>query len=245
MAESGHSKWDNIKHKKAANDKAKAANAFKMSSKITVLAKVGGADPAKNLRLAYAMEKAKSMSIPKRVIESAVKRGSGELKSGAAMESVVYEGMGPGHTSVVVEAITDNKNRTVAKVRGVFNKHNLKMNPTLYMFDKKGLLLLELGEVSFDDAFEDLIELGVEDIEEVGDGLIEVLTDPNDFGKVSNQIKDDKKYKIKEMEIGYVPKEDMSTTIDNPETKESYDRFLEAMEELDDVEQVYTNLRED
>ncbi|VEU20943.1 DEKNAAC101859 [Brettanomyces naardenensis] len=252
---SGHSKWDNIKHKKAANDAAKAASSFKMSSKITVLAKMGGVDMSRNLQLAYAVEKAKSLSIPKRVIENAIKRGNGELKNGNKVESVTYEGLGPGGVAVVIEAITDNKNRTIGMIRPCFNKYNSNMTPTAYMFDKKGLILVDLGETEFDEAFDDLLEMGCEDINEIevdegetegenGDGsrLVELVTDPKEFGKIANAVKDQGKYKIKEMEIGYVAKEDMKTEITNEDTRESFDKFIQSVEELDDVEKVYTNV---
>lgn len=194
----GHSKWANIKHKKAANDAAKAAASFRMSRQIQVMAKMGGADLAQNIQLANAIDKAKSMSIPKKVIESAIKRGTGELKSTEKMETVLYEGLAPGGVSVVIEAITDNKNRTIGYVRPCFNKFNLNMSPTLYQFERKGVILLDVGEKTSDDVFEEMLELGCEDINEIEhndenellserkDGnLIELVTDPKDLDRKS------------------------------------------------------------
>ncbi|GMF39465.1 unnamed protein product [[Candida] boidinii] len=123
----GHSKWANIKHKKAANDAAKANASFKISRKITMLGKQGGTDLSTNLGLAYTIEKAKELSIPKRVIEAALKRASGELKNDAKVETVIYEGLAPGGVAVVIEAITDNKNRTIGFIRPVFNKVKLSL----------------------------------------------------------------------------------------------------------------------
>ncbi|QPG73336.1 hypothetical protein FOA43_000646 [Brettanomyces nanus] len=247
LAYSGHSKWDNIKHKKAANDATKAAVSFKLSSKITVLAKMGGVDMAKNLQLAYAVEKAKSLSIPKRVIENAIKRGNGELKNQEKVETVTYEGLGPGGIAVIIEAITDNKNRTIGFIRPCFNKYGSNMTPTAYMFDQKGLFLIDLQGHEFDEAFDDLIDLGCEDINQVqreDSKLVELVTDPKEFGKVANSIKDQGKYKITEMEFGYVPKDDMKADISDPDTKESFDKFVQSLEDLDDVEKVYSNLEE-
>ncbi len=256
----GHSKWANIKHKKAANDAARATASYKISSKITVLAKMGGTDLSKNLQLGYTIEKARSMSIPKKVIDNALKRATGESKNTDKMEPVLYEGIGPGGVAVVVEAITDNKNRTIGAVRPCFGKYNLSLTPTLYLFQKKGLLLIDAGEKEFDDVFESLLELGCEDIYELdpqeGDtagpefetedssnsSLVEIITDPNSLGTIVNQVK--KLYKIKEMQIGYIPAEEMMVEINDEETLESYHKFLRSLEALDDVTQVYSNLKE-
>ncbi|ONH76011.1 putative transcriptional regulatory protein HAH1 [Pichia kudriavzevii] len=252
----GHSKWANIKHKKAANDAAKAAASFRMSRQIQVMAKMGGADLAQNIQLANAIDKAKSMSIPKKVIESAIKRGTGELKSTEKMETVLYEGLAPGGVSVVIEAITDNKNRTIGYVRPCFNKFNLNMSPTLYQFERKGVILLDVGEKTSDDVFEEMLELGCEDINEIEhndenellserkDGnLIELVTDPKDFGRIAKELKD--KYKIKEMNIEYLPNEDTMVTIEDPDTMRSFEKFMALLDDIEDISQVYTNLKED
>lgn len=252
----GHSKWANIKHKKAANDAAKAAASFRMSRQIQVMAKMGGADLAQNIQLANAIDKAQSMSIPKKVIESAIKRGTGELKSTEKMETVLYEGLAPGGVSVVIEAITDNKNRTIGYVRPCFNKFNLNMSPTLYQFERKGVILLDVGEKTSDDVFEEMLELGCEDINEIEhndenellserkDGnLIELVTDPKDFGRIAKELKD--KYKIKEMNIEYVPNEDTMVTIEDPDTMRSFEKFMALLDDIEDISQVYTNLKED
>lgn len=252
----GHSKWANIKHKKAANDAAKAAASFRMSRQIQVMAKMGGADLAQNIQLANAIDKAKSMSIPKKVIESAIKRGTGELKSTEKMETVLYEGLAPGGVSVVIEAITDNKNRTIGYVRPCFNKFNLNMSPTLYQFERKGVILLDVGEKTSDDVFEEMLEVGCEDINEIEhndenellserkDGnLIELVTDPKDFGRIAKELKD--KYKIKEMNIEYVPNEDTMVTIEDPDTMRSFEKFMALLDDIEDISQVYTNLKED
>ncbi|KAG7807875.1 hypothetical protein KL921_004170 [Ogataea angusta] len=241
----GHSKWANIKHRKAANDAAKAAISFKMSSKLTMLAKIGGSDLSKNIQLSNAIDQAKSMNIPKRVIETAIKRGTGELKSQDKMETVVYEGMAPGGVAIVVEAITDNKNRTLGFLRPCFNKYGLSMTPTSYMFDRKGMILIDIGQADFDSVFEKTLELGAEDILEVDEegNLVEVITDPAEFGKIANELKNH--YKIKEMQIGFMPKAEMAARITDEETRTVYEKFIASIEDLDDVTQIYTNLKDD
>lgn len=251
----GHSKWANIKHKKAANDAAKAAASFRMSRQIQVLVKMGGSDLSQNIMLANAIDKARGMNIPKKVIENAIKRGTGELKSTEKMETVVYEGLGPGGVAIVIEAITDNKNRTIGYIRPCFNKFNLNMTPTLYMFEKKGVILIDAGESTSDDLFDELLELGCEDINDIEnsneselpseqkDGnLIELVTDPKEFGRIANELKD--KYKIKEMNIEYLPNEDTLVEISDPDVKASYDKFMNLLDDIEDISQVYTNLKE-
>jgi YebC/PmpR family DNA-binding regulatory protein len=250
----GHSKWANIKHKKAANDAAKAAQSFRMSRQIQVLTKMGGADLNQNIMLANAIDKAKSLSIPKKVIESAIKRGSGELKNTEKMETVVYEGLAPGGVAVVIEAITDNKNRTIGFIRPCFNKFNLNMTPTLYMFERKGVILLDIGELKYDDVFDQLIEQGCEDITEIEndenellsekkDGtLVEVVTDAKEFGKIAKELKN--KYKIKEMNIEYLPNEDTMVEINDEDTLGSFEKFMNLLDDIEDISQVYTNLKD-
>ncbi|GME86478.1 unnamed protein product [Ambrosiozyma monospora] len=250
---SGHSKWATIKHKKAANDAARSQQTHKMALKITAFAKQGGTDLGTNLQLAYAVDKAKEMSVPKKVIENAIKRGSGELKNDAKMETVIYEGLAPGGVAVVIEAYTDNKNRSIGFVRPCFNKFSLNMTPTLYMFERKGMILLDVKDTTFDDAFEELLELGCEDINEVepeeGEtqegNLIEIISSPTDFGKIAKQLKDEGKYTIKDMQIGYHPIEDMMVEVTDEDTKASLEKFIGMLEDVDDVTQVYTNLKEE
>lgn len=255
---SGHSKWATIKHKKAANDASKAAAAFRMSKQIQVLAKMGGSDLNQNLMLANAIDKAKQLNITKKVIESAIKRGTGELKSTEKMETVIYEGLGPGGIAIVIEAITDNKNRTIGFIRPCFNKFNLNLTPTLYMFKRKGVIIIDVGnKITSDDIFDELLDLGCEDIndipsisnenslptEEKDGNLIEIITDPKDFGKIANELKN--KYKIKEMNIEYLPNEDTMISINDPDTRASYDKFMGLLEDIEDISQIYTNLKED
>ncbi|GMG55839.1 unnamed protein product [Ambrosiozyma monospora] len=168
------------------------------------------------------------------------------------MENVVYEGLAPGGVAVVIEAYTDNKNRSIGFVRPCFNKFSLNMTPTLYMFERKGMILLDVKDTTFDDAFEELLELGCEDINEVepeeGEtqegNLIEIISSPTEFGKIAKQLKDEGKYTIKDMQIGYHPIEDMMVEVTDEDTKASLEKFIGMLEDVDDVTQVYTNLKE-
>lgn len=248
----GHSKWANIKHKKAANDAMKATQSFRMSKQIQVFAKMGGSDLSQNIQLSNAIDKAKSMSIPKKVIENAIKRGTGELKSTEKTETVTYEGLAPGGVAVVIEAITDNKNRTIGFIRPCFSKFSLNMTPTLYMFERKGVMLLNIGELSVDEVFEELIEIGCEDInevdsedigEKVNGTLVEIITDAKDFGKVAKDLKDIEKFEIKEMSLEYVPNEDTMVEISDEDTMTSYEKFMNLLDEVEDIQHVYSNLK--
>lgn len=243
VARAGHSKWANIKHKKAANDAVKAATTFRMAKQIQMYAKIGGGDLSQNIMLVNAIEKAKQLSVPKKVIENAIKRGTGELKSTEKMETVVYEGLAPGGVAVVIEAITDNKNRSLGFIRPVFNKFQLNMTPTGYMFEKRGVIIIEIGESNLDDVMEEVLDMeGVVDINEISAEELEIIVQFEETGKLGNAIKD--KYKIKEMNIGYIPNEDTMVEIDNEETLQSYDKFMNLLDEVEDISQVYTNLKE-
>lgn len=247
ILQAGHSKWANIKHKKAANDAVKAANTFRLSKQIQMYAKIGGGDLSQNIMLVNAIEKAKQLSVPKKVIESAIKRGTGELKSNEKVETVVYEGLAPGGVAVIIEAITDNKNRSMGFIRPVFNKFNLNMTPTGYMFERRGVLICSSSggsDKNIDDIMEEILEIdGIIDINEIGeDNLIEIITEFEETGKVGNLLKD--KYEIKEMNIGYIPNEDMMVEITNEDTMVSYEKFMGLLDEVEDITQVFTNLKE-
>lgn len=242
--QAGHSKWANIKHKKAANDAVKAANTFRLSKQIQMYAKIGGGDLTQNIMLVNAIEKAKQLSVPKKVIESAIKRGTGELKSTEKVETVVYEGLAPGGVAVIIEAITDNKNRSLGFIRPVFNKFNLNMTPTGYMFERRGVLIISPKEGDVvDDVIDEIMEMdGIVDINEIDDGLVEIITEFEETGKVGSALKD--KHEIKEMNIGYIPNDDMMVEIENEDTMVSYEKFMGLLDEVEDISQVFTNLKE-
>ncbi|CCH45712.1 hypothetical protein BN7_5297 [Wickerhamomyces ciferrii] len=239
---SGHSKWSTIKHDKAKNDAEKNKIANKFSNAIAVATKLGGSDPSHNVRLATAIENAQKNNVLKKVIEQAIKRGAGIGSEKKNVDTALYEGVGPGGVSFVVESLTDNKTRTIGLVRSAFTKAGGSLSPTLYQFDRRGLIVIEKGELTFDDIFEKVIEVGAEDLEEIeGEDFIEIITDPSDTGKIADELK--KEFTIKEVGISYIPKEDMLVDISDEDTKIKYDKFIAALEEISDVTDYYSNLK--
>ncbi len=234
----GHSKWANIQHRKGAQDKKRGKLFTKLIREITVAARMGGGDPDSNPRLRTAIDKAKGQSMPKDNIERAVKRGAGEL-DGADYLELRYEGYGPGGTAVMVDCLTDNKNRTVAEIRHAFTKYggNLGADGSVnYLFNNVGQLLYPSG--SDEDALmEAAIDDGAEDVVVDADGSIEVLSDPADFHKVRDAM----------MAAGSEPENaqltmraSTSATLDVKEAT-SMVKMLELLEDLDDVQEVYSN----
>jgi YebC/PmpR family DNA-binding regulatory protein len=234
----GHSKWANIQHRKGAQDKKRGKLFTKLIREITVAAKMGGSDLDANPRLRLAVDKAKSQSMPKDNIDRAIKRGAGETGSEDFME-IRYEGYGPGGTAVMVDCLTDNRNRTVADVRHAFTKFggNLGADGSVnYLFNKVGQLMYPTGS-SEDAIMEAAIEAGAEDVIVDDDGSIEVLTDPEDFEAVRDAMD----------ETGIEPDSAQVTmrASTNAElgAKEagSMIKMLEMLEDLDDVQEVYSN----
>ncbi len=234
----GHSKWANIQHRKGAQDKKRGKLFTKLIREITVAAKMGGSDLDANPRLRLAVDKAKGQSMPKDNIERAIKRGAGETDGEDFME-IRYEGYGPGGTAVMVDCLTDNRNRTVADVRHAFTKFggNLGADGSVnYLFNKVGQLMYPSGS-SEDAIMEAAIEAGAEDVIVDNDGAIEVLTDPEDFETVRDAMD----------ETGIEPDSAQVTmrASTNAElgVKEagSMIKLLEMLEDLDDVQEVYSN----
>jgi YebC/PmpR family DNA-binding regulatory protein len=234
----GHSKWANIQHRKGAQDKKRGKLFTKLIREITIAAKMGGSDPVANPRLRLAIDKAKAQSMPKDNIERAVKRGAGELE-GADYQEIRYEGYGPGGTAVMVDCLTDNRNRTVAEVRHAFTKSggNLGADGSVnYLFNHVGLLFFPEG--SDEDAImEAAIEAGAEDIVVDDEGSIEVLTDPSEFERVRDAMR----------AAGHEPESAeltmrASTSAElGLEDAASMVKLLETLEDLDDVQEVYSN----
>jgi YebC/PmpR family DNA-binding regulatory protein len=233
----GHSKWANIKHRKAAAD-AKRGKAFtRLIKEITVSAKLGGSDPSMNPRLRLAIDKAYESNMPKDNVERAIKRGSGELE-GVDYEEVRYEGYGIGGAAVMVDCLTDNRTRTVADVRHAFAKHggNLGTDGSVaFLFKHCGQLVLAPG-TSEDRVMEAAIEAGAEDVVVNDDGSIEVLTAPNDFHAVKQAL-EKAGLKPELAELGMKP---TSENVMTGEDAARMQRLLDALESLDDVQEVYT-----
>ena len=234
----GHSKWANIQHRKGAQDKKRGKLFTKLIREITVAAKMGGSDIDANPRLRLAVDKAKAQSMPKDNIERAIKRGAGETDGDDFME-IRYEGYGPGGTAVMVDCLTDNRNRTVADVRHAFAKFggNLGADGSVnYLFNHVGQILIATG-ANEDSVMEAAIEAGAEDVIIDNDGSFEVLTAPEDFEQVRDAI----------VESGIEPDAAQVTmrASTNAElgVKEagSMIKMLEMLEDLDDVQEVYSN----
>ena len=235
----GHSKWANIKHRKAAQD-AKRGKAFThISKEITVAAKVGGGDPASNPRLRTLVDKARAVNMPKDNISRAIKKGTGELP-GASYEEHTYEGYGPHGIAIVVQTLTDNKNRTVAALRHAFSAKGGSLGEggsVLWMFDKKGVIRAAANAVSEDALLEKLLEFDVQDIQYDQDSFC-IHTNPKALETV-RQVVANTGLTIESAELELVPKNIMDL---EGESEEKAIDFLQAIEDLDDVQNVYTNL---
>jgi YebC/PmpR family DNA-binding regulatory protein len=235
---SGHSKWSSIKHKKAAVDAKRGKIFTKLIKEIMVAARMGGGDADANPRLRSAIAAAKSDNLPKDKIDRAIQKGTGDLE-GVDYEEIVYEGYGPGGAAVLVESLTDNKNRTVADIRHIFNKNNgnLGENGCVgWMFNKKGYLVIERSSVEEDVLMETALEAGAEDIRE-DESNFEVICDPEDFDSVKEAIEAANIPSIA-AEVTMLP--DVTTNLVGKEAEQMY-RLMEMLEDCDDVQKVYTN----
>jgi YebC/PmpR family DNA-binding regulatory protein len=234
----GHSKWANIQHRKGAQDKKRGKLFTKLIREITVAARMGGGDLLSNPRLRLAVDKAKARSMPKDNIERAIKKGSGDL-DGADFQEIRYEGYGPGGTAVMVDCMTDNRNRTVAEVRHAFSKFggNLGADGSVgYMFQHVGSLTFPAGTEE-EAVMEAAIEAGAEDVIVDADGSVEVLTAPAEFESVRDKM----------TKNGHEPdnaeltmRADTSTELDL-DNASTMVKLLEMLEDLDDVQNVYSN----
>jgi YebC/PmpR family DNA-binding regulatory protein len=237
---SGHSKWASIKHKKAIVDSRRGQQFTKLARAITVAARDGGGDPNANATLENAIRKAKLASMPKDNIERAIAKGTGAGAEGeAALETVLYEGYGPGGVAVLVEAVTDNRNRTGADVRHAFSKHGGSLGEpgsVAYLFDKMGTITIDATRYSDDELMVIAVEAGAEDIT-AEDDLWEVVAAPADYTVVLGAL-EDAGVEIDNAEIGYRP----SSLVPIDETQAgSLMRLIEALEESDDVGEVHAN----
>ncbi len=234
----GHSKWANIKHRKSAQDKKRGKIFTKLIREITSAARSGDPDPDMNPRLRLAVDKAKAASVPKDTIERAVKRGAGDTE-GDAYEEVRYEGYGPGGAAVMVDCLTDNRNRTVSDVRHAFTKNggNLGADGSVaYLFNHSGVITFPPG-TSEDRVMGVALEAGAEDIVTDEDGTLEVLTEPTEF----EQVRDAMLAAGLEPESAEVTMRPSTSAPVEGEEAETMLRLLEMLDDLDDVQDVYTN----
>ena len=235
---SGHSKWSTIKHKKGAADAKRGKIFTKLIKEITVAARTGGGDIDANPRLRTAVAAAKAENMPKDNIERAIKKGTGELE-GVNYEESTYEGYGPGGAAVIVESLTDNKNRAVAEIRHIFSKYggNLGANGCVaWMFDKKGYFVVEKSVIDEDSLMEAALDAGAEDVREDGDNF-EVITEPEDFETVKEAV-DTAGIKTVAAEVTLLPQNNTSLA---GKDAEKMIKLMEMLDDCDDVQKVYTN----
>lgn len=236
---SGHSKWSTIKRKKGAEDAKRGKIFTRVAREITVAAREGGGDPGTNASLRLAIDKARTANMPKDNIERAIKRGTGELEGGQ-LEEVCYEGYAPHGVALLVKCLTDNRNRTLSEVRRIFNRSggNLaEAGAVAWMFDTKGYLTVARDDLDPDEVFMMAIDAGAEDIE-VSDEFVEVYTLPTDLHAVREGLIGSG-LTVEEAELSQVPKTLM--TLGEKETLQIMN-MIENLEDLDDVQQVYSNL---
>ena len=236
---SGHSKWSTIKRKKGAIDSKRGKIFTKLIKEITLAARLGGGDLEGNSRLRQAIMAAKEENMPKDNIDRAIKKGTGELGGGAAYEEVTYEGYGPAGVAVIVEVMTDNKNRTVAEIRHIFSKHggNLGENGCVaWMFDKKGSIVFDKKAVSEDALMESALEAGADDVRDQ-ETEWEVITDPLAFEAVKRAI-DQKGWKYLEARVGMIPQNTIKLEAGKAEQML---KLMEKLEDNDDVQNLYAN----
>ena len=234
---SGHSKWSTIKHKKALID-AKRGKAFsRLSALISIIAKHGN-DPTMNPNLRLYIEKAKQVGMTKENIERAIKRGTGEF-DGASLEEVTYEAYAPGGVGIIIEAITDNKNRAIAEIKSVLNKFGGKLaehGSVNYQFKKQGVINVKKGKISNDEISLTAIDAGAKDIDESDDSIV-IYTEPSNFEAIKKAI-EELGVTIESAEISLEPKQTIAV---EESKKESVIKLLEALDDLDDVTNISAN----
>ena len=235
---SGHSKWAGIKHKKAVVDARRGQAFTRASREVTIAAREGGGDPEHNFRLRLAVQKAREVNMPADRIQAAIDRGTGAAK-GESLEELRYEGYGPAGVAILVDAVTDNRNRTAPAIRRVFSKFggNLgEANSVAWMFDRKGVISVRLGGKDPEEVGLAAIEAGADDIQ-VDAGSVEITTDPASFEAVRAAV-EALGVEIENAEVTMQPKQTVAV---DEEKAAAVLRLLEALEEEDDVQQVYAN----
>lgn len=233
----GHSKWANIKHKKGRADAARGKVFSKIAKEIIVAASAGGGNVDDNISLRALVAKAKSVSMPKDNIERAIKKGTGELEGGA-LEECVYEAYAPGGVPLIVEALTDNKNRAASEVKNVLTKNGASLanqGAVSHMFQRKGQILIDASTVEEETLMDLVLEAGAEDMQRDGDQF-EILTAFGDYAAVSNAISD---ADIETVSSETTMLSDMPTNIDDKSQAQKLMKLVDALDELDDVQNVY------
>jgi len=237
---SGHSKWANIRHRKSAQDAKRGKIFTRFGKELTVAAKQGGGDPESNFKLRSLIDKARAANMPAENITRSIKRGTGELP-GVTYEETVYEGYGPEGVAVLIECLTDNKNRTVSDIRRMFTSnsgHMAEAGSVSWMFNKKGVIRVTLNGLTEDDLLEQLINFDIDDITK-DDGFATIIVSPKQLEMVKKVLQDSG-HKIESADIEFVAKNLMELS---KEKEGKVINFLEKIQDLDDVQNVYTNLK--
>ena len=237
---SGHSKWSTIKHKKSAQDAKKGKIFTKLIKELTIAARLGGSDSDSNPRLRTAIANAKNQSMPKDNIERAIKKGAGEIDS-LVYEEIIYEGYGPHNVAIIVEVMTDNRNRSIAFVRSSFRKYNGNLgsaNSVQYMFDRLGSITVEKSQIDEDKLTEFVIEAGAEDINTDNPELFQVITATCDFDSVRSFLED---REVPMVNAGLMWNPQTRIVIDDSKKAEQVIKLINILEEDDDVQSVHSN----
>ena len=237
---SGHNKWSTIKRKKGANDAARAKVFTKIGRELAVAVKNGGPDPNNNAKLRDVIEKAKQNNVPNVNIDRMLKKAAGESDS-TNFEEIVYEGYGPSGIAVVVEALTDNRNRTASEVRHYFDKAGGNMGTpgsVTFMFDRQGVIVIEKEDVDEDQLMEDALEAGASDFLTDEEDIFEIRTEPNDVGAIRDEL-EGKGYHIISSEAAYIPQ--TYTRLESEEDMKNMARMIDMFEENDDVQNIWHN----
>jgi len=236
---SGHSKWSTIKHKKGAADAKRGKVFTRILKEMTVAARLGGGDPNGNPRLRAAVAEAKANNMPKDNIERAIKRGTGELE-GATYEEITYEGYGPGGVAIIVEALTDNTNRTTPEIRHMFEKHGGNLGTpgsVKFQFEKKGYFAVEKNVADEDKLMEIALEAGADDLQTDDAEVYEIYTTPDNFEAVRQALESNKIATV-EAKLGMIPQNYVS--VDEVKSKQIM-RLLESLDDHDDTQNVWSN----
>ncbi len=235
---SGHSKWSQIKHQKAKNDAKRGKIFTKLIKEITIAARLGGGDPDMNPRLRLAIEKAKEHNMPKDNIEKAIKKGTGELE-GVNYIEVTFEGYGPGGVALLIEAVTDNKNRTSGEIKHIFSKYGGNLGSpgsVAWQFEQKGIIQVDKDKVDEDTILDIALDAGAQDIKNEDD-YYEVVTSPQDFVKVKTAIEENN-IPVKFADVLMIPQ---NTVKVSEKDAEKLMKLLDALEDNDDVQKVHGN----
>ncbi|MBW8036022.1 MAG: YebC/PmpR family DNA-binding transcriptional regulator [Planctomycetes bacterium] len=236
---SGHSHWAGIKHKKAANDAKRGKLWSKIARMIIVAAKAGGGDPNQNLTLRYSIDKAKQANMPKDTIEKAIKKGTGDLGD-ISYEDVLYEGYAPGGIAIMMDGLTDNRNRTGPEIKKIFEKRGGSLGASgcvAWMFEKKGVFTVSVADVKEDDLMEIVLTAGAEDMENLGE-VYEITCEPAAFEDIKGALAENE-IAMQVADLSMVPQN--TIPVDNAETAKKLLVLMEEFEDHDDVQNVYAN----